>query len=38
MQTVETFSPSFEFLRLGAFDATFKFMPAVTTHVLKVGG
>ncbi len=35
-QTVETFGPSFEFLRLGAFDATYRFMPAVTAHVLKV--
>ncbi|KAI7841185.1 hypothetical protein COHA_005151 [Chlorella ohadii] len=33
--TVETFGPSFEFLRLGAFDATYRFMPAVTAHVLK---
>ena len=36
-QTVETFSPSFEFLKLGQFDATYRFRPAVVAHVLKVG-
>lgn len=34
---VETMGPSFEFLKLGAFGDCYRFLPPVTTHVLKVG-
>ena len=35
---VETLGPSTEFLKLGAWDALYRYYPPVIAHVLKVGG